>query len=101
MVHTIHRAQGVLHDGGDLVLHALRAGAGIDRHHHEVRDIHLRQQIRLHVGDGHKAQHQHHDHRNQNRKGAFDTYFFHVLLPFPVRRSSRSVRSSPDLRSLS
>ena len=53
----------------------------------------IRQQVRFHLGDRHKAEHQHHDDRNQHRKWFFDTEFFHLLLPFlccTARRSSFS-----------
>ena len=82
LLHTGHRAEGILHHVGDFALHALRAGARIDRDHHQVRRAHIRQKVGLHVSDGDKAQHQHHDDRHQNCERFFDTEFFHFFLPF-------------------
>ena len=80
--HTRHGAQCVLHHVGDFALHTLRACTGVDRDHHQVRCIHVGQKVGLHVADGHKAQHQHHDDRHQHRERFFDTEFFHFILPF-------------------
>ena len=80
--HARHGAQCVLHHVGDFALHTLRACTGVDRDHHQVRCIHVGQKVGLHVADGHKAQHQHHDDRHQHRERFFDTEFFHFILPF-------------------
>ena len=80
--HTRHGAQCVLHHVGNFALHTLRACTGVDRDHHQVRCIHVGQKVGLHVADGHKAQHQHHDDRHQHRERFFDTEFFHFILPF-------------------
>ena len=81
-VHTGHRAQRIFHHIGHFALHALGAGTGIYRDHHEVRGADIRQQVGLHVAQGHKAQQQHHDHTHQDREWFFDTEFFHFFLPF-------------------
>ena len=73
-----YRAQRVFHDVGDFALHALRACTGIDRDHHQIRCADVRQEVRLHFGQSHKAQHQNHDDRNQHRKRLFYTEFFHL-----------------------
>ena len=80
--HARDGAQRTLHHVGDLVLHTLRAGTGIDRDHHQVRCVHVWQQVGLHVLHGHKAQHDDHDDCNQNGERFFDAEFFHFFLPF-------------------
>ena len=92
LFHTGH-CKRVLQHVRDFALHTLRAGTGIHGDHHQVRGADIRQQVRFHLGDRHKAEHQHHDDRNQHRKWFFDTEFFHLLLPFlccTARRSSFS-----------
>ena len=92
LFHTGH-CKRVLQHVRDFALHTLRAGTGIHGDHHQVRGADIRQQVRFHLGDRHKAEHQHHDDCNQHRKWFFDTEFFHLLLPFlccTARRSSFS-----------
>ena len=89
LFHTGHRKR-VLQHVRDLGLHTLRAGTGIHGDHHQVRGADIRQQVRFHLGDRHKAEHQHHDDRNQHRKWFFDTEFFHLILPFLCRTARRS-----------
>ena len=81
-VHTRHGTQGVFHHVGDFTLHTLRAGTGVNRDHHQVRRADVRQQVGLHVAEGHEPQQQDHDNTNQHRKRFFDTEFFHFFLPF-------------------
>ena len=66
----------------NFTLHALRAGTGIHCDHHQIGGADVRQQIRLHLRDGHKAQDQHHHDSDQHREWFFDTEFFHFFLPF-------------------
>ena len=84
LFHTGHRKR-ILQHVRDLTLHALRAGTGIHGDHHQIRGADIRQQVGLHLGDRHKAEHQHHDDCNQHRKWFFDTEFFHLILPFLCR----------------
>ena len=77
----------------DLGLHTLRAGTGIHGDHHQIRCADIRQQVGFHLGDRHKAEHQHHDDRNQHRKWFFDTEFFHLILPFLCRTARRNSSS--------
>ena len=72
----------VFHHVGDFALHTLRAGTGVNRDHHQVRRADVRQQVGLHVAEGHEPQQQDHDNTNQHRKRFFDTEFFHFFLPF-------------------
>ena len=92
LFHTGHRKR-VLQHVRDFALHTLRAGTGIHGDHHQVRGADIRQQVRLHLGDRHKAEHQHHDDRNQHRKWFFDTEFFHLILPFLCRTARRNSSS--------
>ncbi|SCI20133.1 Uncharacterised protein [uncultured Clostridium sp.] len=79
--HARH-CERVLQHIRDLALHALRACTRIHGDHHQIRCVHVGQQVRIHLCDRHKAQDQDHDHCNQHRKRLFDTEFFHFLLPF-------------------
>ena len=93
LFHTGHRKR-VLQHVRDFALHTLRAGTGIYGDHHQVRSADIRQQVGFHLGDRHKAEHQHHDDSNQHRKWFFDTEFFHLILPFlchTARRNSSSL----------
>ena len=92
LFHTRH-CKRVLQHVRDFALHTLRAGAGIHGDHHQVRGADIRQQVRFHLGDRHKAEHQHHDDCNQHRKWFFDTEFFHLLLPFLCRTARRNSSS--------
>ena len=92
LFHAGHRKR-ILQHVRDLGLHTLRAGAGIHGDHHQVRDADIRQQVGLHLGDRHKAEHQHHDDCNQHRKWFFDTEFFHLILPFLCRTARRNSSS--------
>ena len=100
IIHELHQQQAVVFSRGggdifhtghckrvlqhirDLGLHTLRAGTGIHGDHHQIRCADIRQQVGFHLGDRHKAEHQHHDDCNQHRKWFFDTEFFHLFLPF-------------------
>ena len=111
IVHELHQQQAVIFSRGggdifhtghckrvlqhirDLGLHTLRAGTGIHGDHHQIRCADIRQQVRFHLGDRHKAEHQHHDDRNQHRKWFFDTEFFHLILPFLCRTARHSSSS--------
>ena len=92
LLNTGHRKR-ILQHVRDLGLHTLRAGAGIHGDHHQVRCADIRQQVGLHLGDRHKAEHQHHDDCNQHRKWFFDTEFFHLILPFLCRTARRNSSS--------
>ena len=92
LFHTGHRKR-VLQHIRDFTLHTIRAGSGIHGDHHQVRGADIRQQVRFHLGDRHKAEHQHHDDRNQHRKWFFDTEFFHLILPFLCRTARRNSSS--------
>ena len=92
LFHTGHRER-ILQHIRDFALHTLRAGTGIYGDHHQVRGADIRQQVCFHLGDRHKAEHQHHDDCNQHRKWFFDTEFFHLILPFLCRTARRNSSS--------
>ena len=92
LFHTRH-CKRVLQHVRDFALHTLRAGTGIHGDHHQIRCADIRQQVRFHLGDRHKAEHQHHDDCNQHRKWFFDTEFFHLILPFLCRTARRNSSS--------
>ena len=68
---------GLLHGFGNLGLHLFRAGTGIGGHHHDVGEIHVRQQVGGHFQIGHHAQHQNGNDCNKNSQRLFDTEFWH------------------------
>ena len=50
LLHAGDVAQAVLHHVRDFALDTLRAGARVHRHHHQVRGVHIGQQVGLHTG---------------------------------------------------
>ena len=77
LLHVFHRAERLLQRRADLELHLLRAGAGIGRDDHQIREVDRGQQVGRHPRHGHDTQRQHHDDRHQDRERFFYAEFFH------------------------
>ena len=93
---TVQRGKAVLDGLGDLALDLLGAGAGIGGDDHQVRQVHIGQQVGLHPAEADKPQHNDQNDRHQHSKRFFNAEFRHIVSPlgdnsegciFPTDRS--------------
>ena len=78
---AVQRGKAVLDGLGDLSLDLLGAGAGIGGDDHQVRQVHIGQQVGLHPAEADKPQHNDQNDRHQHGKRLFNAEFRHIVSP--------------------
>ena len=78
---AVQRGKAVLDGLGHLALDLLGAGAGIGGDDHQVRQVHIGQQVGLHPAEADKPQHDDQNDRHQHGKWFFNAEFRHIVSP--------------------